>query len=82
MTPVDDLVAPTVRVRNSPTEYSFWVAEGDAWIPWSESPLQEQIEAARTAWAAAHPPPDRFFSDLPSGTYLLVDGALEPARAS
>jgi hypothetical protein len=42
------------------------------WEPWSNSPFAAFIEEARQTWAAEHPLPDPWHSDIPTATYELI----------
>lgn len=76
---------PLVRVKNGPDSYSFWVSEDDGvnWTPIHHSPIADRVQIAKKAWAADHPLPDPWLSDLPTGQYRLRDLdrglTLEPA---
>lgn len=72
---------PLVRVQNDAGGYRVWVSQdaGESWAALHESPLAQRVEEARKSWAAAHPLPDPWFGDLPTGIYRLTGrGVLLP----
>ncbi len=55
-----------------PVETDQTTGKTVGWEPWAQSSFARFIEEAKRNWAAGHPLPDPWHSDLPPGTYELV----------